>query len=64
MELERFMRQLLNPRQTMNTEPTEAGMAKVVAEGKIMDHMDLKEKKRSVLHSESLVNAGMVNIAK
>ena len=33
-------------------------------EGKKMDHMVLKEKKRSVCHTESLVNAEMVNIAK
>ena len=35
-----------------------------MAEGKEIDHMVLKEKKRSVYPSESLVNAEMVNTAK
>ena len=34
----------------------------MVGEGKIMDHLGWKEKTRYVFHSESLVNAGMVNI--
>ena len=52
----------------MSIEQTEKGkgkaVAKVVAEGKKMDHMVLKEKKRYVCHTESLVNAEMVNIAR